>query len=47
VAEVELSDAQQAIVLPEWIDREVSDDPRYFNANLAKHPFSRWESDEG
>ena len=47
VAEVELSNAQQAIVLPDWIDREVSDDPRYFNANLAKHPFSQWGREEG
>jgi adenylate cyclase len=47
VAEVELTDAQQTIVLPEWIDRDVSDDPRYFNANLVKHPFSQWGRDEG
>ncbi len=47
VAEVELTDEQQAIALPDWIDREVSDDPRYFNANLAKHPFSEWERSEG
>ena len=43
IAEVELTDANQTIALPDWIDREVSDDPRYFNANLAKHPFSQWE----
>lgn len=42
VAEVELSDANQAITLPDWAGEEVSDDPRYFNANLAKHPFTRW-----
>lgn len=42
VAEVELTDVNQAIALPDWIDREVSDDPRYFNSNLAKHPFSQW-----
>lgn len=42
VAEVELSDPQQAIELPEWIGADVSDDPRYYNANLAKFPFSQW-----
>jgi CYTH domain-containing protein len=42
LAEVELSDADQEIVLPDWVGQEVSDDPRYFNANLAKHPFTRW-----
>ncbi|UBF26038.1 CYTH domain-containing protein [Kovacikia minuta CCNUW1] len=42
VAEVELTDPNQAIALPDWIGEEVSHDSRYFNANLAKHPFSRW-----
>ncbi|MBD1864572.1 MULTISPECIES: CYTH domain-containing protein [Trichocoleus] len=42
VAEVELSDTNQAITLPDWVGEEVSDDPRYFNASLAKHPYSRW-----
>ncbi|NJL85977.1 MAG: CYTH domain-containing protein [Leptolyngbyaceae cyanobacterium SM1_1_3] len=42
VAEVELSDPEQAIDLPEWIDQEVSTDPRYFNAYLAQVPFQRW-----
>ena len=42
MAEVELTDANQAITLPAWAGAEVSHDPRYFNANLAKHPFTRW-----
>jgi CYTH domain-containing protein len=42
VAEVELVSPEQAIELPPWIDREVSNDPRYLNVNLATHPFSRW-----
>lgn len=42
VAEVELTDENQIIELPDWIDKEVSDDPRYFNANLTQHPFSKW-----
>ncbi|MGA7936383.1 MAG: CYTH domain-containing protein [Kovacikia sp.] len=42
IAEVELTDANQAIDLPDWIGEEVSHDSRYFNANLAKHPFSQW-----
>lgn len=42
IAEVELQSAQQEITLPEWIGAEVSSDPRYFNANLAKQPFSQW-----
>lgn len=42
LAEVELEHEGQAIELPDWIGREVSDDPRYYNANLVNHPFSRW-----
>lgn len=41
LAEVELQHEHQSFDLPEWIDREVSD-PKYFNVNLAKHPYSQW-----
>uniref|UniRef100_A0A832M316 CYTH domain-containing protein n=1 Tax=Oscillatoriales cyanobacterium SpSt-402 TaxID=2282168 RepID=A0A832M316_9CYAN len=44
LAEVELTDADQAINLPEWIGADVSHDPRYYNANLAKFPFLQWHS---
>lgn len=43
VAEVEIEDENQAIELPEWIGEEVSGDPRYFNSNLIKNPFTKWE----
>ena len=42
VAEVELKDEQQAIKLPLWLGKEVTDDPRYFNANLVAKPFIKW-----
>ncbi|WP_392534870.1 CYTH domain-containing protein [Nostoc sp. C117] len=42
LAEVELSNETQQIELPTWIGQEVSDDSRYFNSNLVKHPFSEW-----
>ncbi|GAB4048882.1 CYTH domain-containing protein [Spirosoma litoris] len=42
VAEVELSDEQQSVVLPAWVDREVTGDVIYYNANLRTHPFSQW-----
>lgn len=42
VAEVELIEANQTINLPAWIGQEVSDDARYYNANLVQHPFSQW-----
>jgi adenylate cyclase len=42
LAEVELKNENQVIDRPDWIGQEVSDDPRYYNANLAKHPFTQW-----
>lgn len=42
VAEVELPNAAYSVRLPSWIGAEVTSDPRYLNANLAKHPFSEW-----
>jgi len=42
VAEVELQRGDQEIDLPDWVGDEVTDDPRYYNANLTAHPFSTW-----
>jgi adenylate cyclase len=42
VAEIELAEEQQSFARPQWLGREVSDDPRYYNMNLARAPFSRW-----
>ena len=42
VAEVELASADDEPALPPWVGREVSLDPRYFNANLVKSPFTTW-----
>jgi CYTH domain-containing protein len=39
LAEVELRDESDEPLVPPWIGREVSDDPRFFNANLATRPF--------
>jgi CYTH domain-containing protein len=42
VAEVELEQEHQVIELPAWVGREVSYDPKYWNINLMKYPYSRW-----
>ena len=42
VAEVELESEGQAFRKPEWAGEEVTADPRYFNSNLIKHPYTRW-----
>lgn len=35
LAEIELADETQAFERPAWLGREVTDDPRYYNAALA------------
>ena len=42
VAEIELHSEDQPFEKPDWIGVEVSDDARYYNANLIRHPFSQW-----
>jgi CYTH domain-containing protein len=42
IAEVELTRIDEAVELPPWVGLEVTDDPRYTNAALAREPFSRW-----
>lgn len=42
IAEVELESENQAVDLPEWIGKEVTSDPRYFNSNLTRNPFGSW-----
>ncbi|MBW4493549.1 MAG: CYTH domain-containing protein [Oscillatoria princeps RMCB-10] len=44
LAEVELTEENQEVVLPDWIEKEVSGDARYFNSNLAKNPFKHWQN---
>ncbi len=42
VAEVELKDKDEFIEKPDWLGEEVSDDIRYYNVSLVKHPFKDW-----
>lgn len=43
VAEIELSNAQEAFEHPAWLGPEVTDDLRYYNNYLASHPYRRWQ----
>lgn len=43
IAEIELQSKDEEFKIPPFIDREVTDDPRYYNAYIAKHPFCTWE----
>ncbi len=42
VAEVELGSVDESFELPDWLGEEVSDDARYYNVCLVKHPFKYW-----
>ncbi len=42
IAELELQSEDQQFPRPDWVGEEVTGDPRYFNANLIKHPFTAW-----
>jgi CYTH domain-containing protein len=43
-AEIELQHEGQEFAKPSWIGKEVTDDSRYYNANLVKNPYSNWKS---
>ncbi|MCL6711436.1 CYTH domain-containing protein [Pseudomonas sp. R2.Fl] len=46
VAEIELASADEAFVKPDWIGRQVTDRPRYYNLALASRPYSQWSAAE-
>jgi adenylate cyclase len=47
VAEIELEAEDQVFERPEWIGKEVTGDPRYYNAALCVAPYSSWKTSEG
>jgi adenylate cyclase len=46
VAEIELGEADAAFPRPDWLGREVSALLRYYNLNLATHPYASWSEAE-
>lgn len=42
VAEIELNSEDENYSIPDWIDKNVTDDLRYANSNLSIKPFSTW-----
>lgn len=42
VAEVELGHDDERPEMPAWAGDEVSDDPRYYNVSLVRHPYKDW-----
>ena len=45
VAEVELEQEGESFTRPAWLGEEVSDDTRYYNVCLVKHPYSEWKNE--
>ena len=42
LAEIELAREDEPVATPPWVGRDVTEDYRYHNSNLAAHPWSRW-----
>ncbi|MDF2432113.1 MAG: adenylate cyclase [Mucilaginibacter sp.] len=45
MAEIELKQEDEKFEKPDWINKEVSDDERFYNSNLSKNPFKNWGND--
>ncbi len=44
IAEVELGSKNEAYSKPDWLGKEVTGDPRYYNSQLSKQPYTKWNS---
>ena len=42
IAEIELTSEDDYFAKPQWLGEEVSGDSRYYNSNLATHPYVKW-----
>lgn len=43
IAEIELPDVTTVFEKPDFVGEEVTDDHRYYNANLIKKPYNQWK----
>ena len=46
IAEIELPSENANFPTPNWIGQEVSNNPKYYNYNLVKYPYSKWNEVE-
>jgi adenylate cyclase len=42
VAELELDSEDEKIELPDWVDKEVTGEEKYYNSNLTLNPYKNW-----
>ena len=45
LAEIELTEAGETFVEPDWLGAEVSGDARFLNSSLAESPYTKWHKD--
>ncbi len=43
IAEVELSDENEAFEKPDWLGEEVTGQQQYYNAYLSRNPYTTWK----
>lgn len=46
VAEIELSHPDERFEHPAWLGREVTEEHRYYNNQLARRPYAQWQAHE-
>lgn len=42
LAEIELSSEDEAFERPDWLGKEVTGDPTYYNSALSRNPYKNW-----
>ena len=43
IAEIELTEENEAFKKPDWLGKEVTGDVKYYNSQLSKNPFCDWQ----
>lgn len=43
IAEVELGNENESYIRPNWLGEEVTGNRKYYNSQLVKNPFSKWD----
>lgn len=43
VAEIELTSEEENFSIPQWVDKEVTEQEKYYNSNLTTEPYKNWK----
>ncbi len=46
IAEIELTEEKEKVILPPFLAKEITGLTMYANFNLTKHPYSKWNNNE-